>query len=233
MLNLSDSQLKKSRRDRLGCNPSSLRPINAGIASQPTALSFVLRTSTDPLIAPLPYSVSTAKSQRNLLPRIAMVLSLAALMLPQLQAIADDSHTLKGDAPTGSYIPRAVAKSSAFSLDKKYDELSEAEKKVVREMYENLPDTDEPPYPLNGLKPIVKQIRDLQQALLTTGWLSLDVMIDSTGAPQSVSVYKSPDKEMTQYVAVALMNAKYKPGKCSGVPCKMAYRFDFDFVVSR
>jgi hypothetical protein len=161
----------------------------------------------------------------------AGIIGATALALIQTPAFADDTYSLNGDARTGTLIPAKAVKNSPLPPDKTYDQLSDAEKNIVRSMYQNIPASDEPPFPLNGLKPIYMQIYAGQKAALVRGNLSLDVLIDSTGTPQSVSIYKSPDKDMATYVAIVLMHNKYKPGKCDGVPCKMAYRFDFNFSV--
>ena len=164
--------------------------------------------------------------------KINSLIGVIVFALLQTQAVAGDTYSLKGDAPLGSNVPRNIATGLRISPDKKYDELSDEEKKIVRSVYDSLPDTDEPPFPLNGLKSIYQQVHSLQQATLVSGVLSIDVMIASTGQPESVSIYKSPDKDMARYVAIALMNTKFKPGKCNGVPCKMAYRFDFNFITT-
>jgi hypothetical protein len=63
----------------------------------------------------------------------------------------------------------------------------------------------------------------------TLGQLSMLVDVDEAGVPASVSVLKSPDDRLTKYVAAVLMEEKFKPGICGGLPCKMPFPFRMNF----
>jgi hypothetical protein len=110
-----------------------------------------------------------------------------------------------------------------------YEQLSAEQKAIVRADYDNLPAGDEPPYPIGGQAAIRKQLSKAQDLMKSDGPVTLLVTVDSTGAPKSVAVYDSPDINATKVTTFAVMNAKYKPGKCGGVACRMDYRFDFCF----
>ena len=91
---------------------------------------------------------------------------------------------------------------------------------------------DEPPYPIDGLKPVFEARREVQRKLLAEGELSMFVEVDPKGQATAVSVIKSPDPKLTQVVASVLMLTKYKPAVCRGQPCQMAYPLRTTFTVS-
>jgi hypothetical protein len=110
-----------------------------------------------------------------------------------------------------------------------YEQLTAEQKAIVRADYENLPAGDEPPYPVGGLAGIRKELSKAQDKMKSDGPVTLLVTVDASGTPKSVAVYESPDINATKVTTFAVMNAKYKPGKCGGVACRMDYRFDFCF----
>ena len=122
-----------------------------------------------------------------------------------------------------------LAAQNQLPLGKNYEQLTPEQQAIVRADYDNLPAGDEPPYPIGGLAGIRKQLLKAQATMRADGPVTLLVTIDSTGTPKSVAVYASPDINATKVTSFAVMNAKYKPGKCGGQPCRMDYRFDFCF----
>ncbi len=163
----------------------------------------------------------------------AVVLLLLALQSNSLQA-ADDTrprYSLKQDQPDiGTNIKRDIVGGSVVPLDKGYAELSPEEQAYVKSQYEQMGPNDEPPFPINGLRPIYKMIAAGQQKLLVTGSMTLAVEVNSQGEAMSVSVLQSPDPEMARFAASVLMLQKYKPALCNGSPCKMQFPFRIAFA---
>jgi hypothetical protein len=114
-------------------------------------------------------------------------------------------------------------------LGQNYEQLSAEQQAIVRADYDNLPAADEPPYPIGGLAEIRKQLAKAQGKMRSDGPVTLLVTVDASGTARSVAVYESPDINATRVTTFAVMNAKYKPGKCGGMACRMDYRFDFCF----
>ena len=164
---------------------------------------------------------------------VAAAIALALSAQSNLLCAADEArprYSLKQDQPsTGTSIPREVLRGSVLPLDKGYREFSAAERSFVKSQYEAMEPNDEPPFPVNGLRPIYKLIATGQQKLLVTGRMVLVAEINEQGEATSVSAFQSPDPEMTKFVATVLMLQKYKPAVCNGSPCKMQFPFRMEF----
>lgn len=168
--------------------------------------------------------------------RLSAPLVLAAMMTwlcaPATSQESPSRYSIKEDAPQTGYLGRhEIVSGSALPFDKSYAELTADQQALLKSQYQGLGPTDEPPYPLHGLGPIFKAIAKGQTRLLVEGNLSLQVDIDSQGNPTSIRISKSPDSKMTQYVAAVLMEQKFKPALCGGVPCKMSFPFDMNFAL--
>ena len=135
-------------------------------------------------------------------------------------------------ATTGSIIRKNVVTSSKVPINRRYAELTLNEQEIVKSAYEAMRPLDEPPYPIDGLKPVFEALREVQRKLLAEGELSMFVEVDPKGQATAVSVMKSPDPKLTQVVASVLMLTKYKPAVCRGQPCQMAYPLRMTFTVS-
>jgi hypothetical protein len=139
-------------------------------------------------------------------------------------------YSLKEDNPaTGTHIRRELVTGVVIPMDKAYAALTLAQQALVKEQYEGMGAGDEPPFPADGLISIYKPLSKAQNSLGVVGPLSILVDIDSEGTPISVSVIRSPDKEMTLFVARLLMLTKFKPALCNGQPCRMQYPFRITF----
>ena len=163
---------------------------------------------------------------------MAGVLLLLALKSGPVHA-ADDArprYSLKQDQPDiGTNIKRDIVSGSVVSLDKGYAELSPEEQAYVKSQYEQMGPHDEPPFPVNGLRPIYKMIVAGQQKLRVGGSMTLAVDVNSQGEATSVSVLQSPDPEMVRFAASVLMLQRYKPALCNGNPCTMQFLFRITF----
>lgn len=130
-------------------------------------------------------------------------------------------------AETGTVIKRKGVKAS-IPLNYSYAQLSEEQKLAVREQYEGMPAADEPPYPLKGLAPFLRDVYAAQRILQVQGKLVLAVQVNSQGEGKEVAIFESPDDKMANFAAAAAIKQRYKPGVCGGVPCTM----DFVYTVA-
>jgi hypothetical protein len=158
----------------------------------------------------------------------------ASLLAIPLAAIAQSSpqFTLREDFSTGGTIPRTLVKTQVIPLNKRYDELSPEQRDGLLSQYEHMGPGDEPPFPEDGLGPVVKAITKVQSKLLVRGPLVLIVDVGADGQGTSVRALGSPSPEMTQQAARVLLLTRYKPARCSGQPCSQQYRFSLDFDVN-
>jgi hypothetical protein len=93
-------------------------------------------------------------------------------------------------------------------------------------MYEAIPEGDEPPFPLEGIKPIFNVVKKAQSKRAARGQLDLAVMVGADGMPTKVENYSSvSDQEMVNIAASVLMATKFKPAVCKGSPCVMPFPF--------
>jgi len=118
---------------------------------------------------------------------------------------------------------------SAAPFDGRYAELSPQQKAALADDYQNLPAGDEPPYPLYGLRHMIRPLVQYADVAGPVGPLVASVVVDSQGKPGAVTIYRSPDPEVARIVAAALSFEKFKPAVCHGQPCKMDYVLRLEF----
>ncbi len=161
--------------------------------------------------------------KKNLL---RLFLGSAALLLP-VMAAAQATYGLKETEPRVGTTIRAEVVRSTIPFDKKYDEMTAEQKDVFRSNYDKLSANDEPPFPLDGLAEIGREIVRLESSGQFRGPLIMTVHIDEKGEAQSTAVYKTPNDDFSKSVAIVAMKSRYKPAKCDGKPCAM----DFPLIV--
>lgn len=141
---------------------------------------------------------------------------------------------LKQEIPTiGSHIPRKVMTGSQVPINRRYAELTEQEREIVRSRYEAMMPLDEPPYPADGLMAIYRAVSEIQRKVLAQGELSMFADIDAQGHVTTISVMKSPDPTLTRALANVLMLTQFKPAVCRGQPCAMGFPLRVTFTVDR
>ena len=151
----------------------------------------------------------------------------ALTMALQHVACADEpvkQYGIKQTTPSvGTHLTKEIVKAGTIPLNKKYDELSDEQKQTIRDQYDHMPATDEPPFPAKGLYSFYKAVGSAHEALdlQYRGSLTVNVAVDSSGNPTKVDVMDSPSEEITRAAVFALMNQKYKPAVCGGQPCAM------------
>lgn len=144
---------------------------------------------------------------------------LAQVTIPLTQARAE----------TGSRIRRPLA-AITIAAGEPYDKLTAEQRAAFRALFKDLPADHDPPYPVDGLLPIVQSLAFvLADGKVGTGDLFLTVKVDEKGEPQSTTVYATPSERVSKEAAAALMKAKYRPGSCAGKPCTSEFPFTAKF----
>jgi len=156
-----------------------------------------------------------------------------ALMLTHVAIAADppqgENFKLMESAPaTGTNIKRQLV-SSYLPFNKRYADLTPEQKARLRAEYDKMPDTDEPPFPKDGLGSVYLKLSRAQERLQSEGALLMHVQIDAEGVAQSVSVIQTPDRDMAQVAAGVMILEKYKPAVCAGQPCAMSFPVRMEF----
>jgi len=135
-------------------------------------------------------------------------------------------NTNSATQETGTIIRKDIRWDSRIPLDKTYAELTPEQKAELHAMYENMADGDEPPFPENGIQPIVNAIRKAQRLRQARGELNMSVTVGPDGNATKVEdlggVY---DIQMTEIAQQVLLLTRYKPAICKGQPCTMQFRF--------
>lgn len=118
-------------------------------------------------------------------------------------------------------------KTNSFVLnvppEKNYADLSDHQKQKVKANFHPMAASDEPPYPVGGVGELYKVLSFVQHYWKARGDLEMVATVKPDGKVSLVSVYKTPDYRMTQYLAQILAVQKFKPALCDGVPCEMEY----------
>lgn len=134
---------------------------------------------------------------------------------------------------TGTMIERPVVIGGRVPIDKSYAELSPEQQHMVKADYASLGASDEPPYPLNGLKSISQRIAHADVSASVDGELVMQVDVNSSGDATSVTTVRSPNAHIANVAAAALQREKYKPAICRGQPCAMPFIFHVELSAPR
>ncbi|MFB9241502.1 hypothetical protein IV454_07105 [Massilia antarctica] len=140
---------------------------------------------------------------------------------------------LRADEPrTGSHILHRIVAGRGQPYGASWEQLSEEQRHAFRSRYALLDDNDEPPYPLGGIGGALRAIHHVTNAEgeAVPGLLSMIVMVDSEGNAQSARTVMTPTLELSRLVAEVAMKRKYKPARCSGKPCTMAFPYLMEFA---
>jgi hypothetical protein len=161
---------------------------------------------------------------------LALAGALAAGMPLAAQAAASGDATQYhiGDILVGSVLPQEIV-TGPVPFDSPYAALTSAQKAVLSNDYENLSAGDEPPFPLYGIRHMIKPLIPFAETWNSEGPLIASAEVDSWGNAVAVTVYRSPDPQVTRLVSGAMTFEKYKPASCSGRPCSMQYVLRLNF----
>jgi hypothetical protein len=127
---------------------------------------------------------------------------------------------------TGTIIKKEIRWESKIPLDKTYEQLTPEQKDELHKMYVSLAPGDEPPFPLDGIKPIFSAIKKAQRIRQARGELNMAVTVGPDGKATKVEDFGGVyDEQMTEIAQQVLLLTKYKPAVCKGTPCTMQFRF--------
>ena len=164
-----------------------------------------------------------------------MKLAVAALLILACgtSALAEDGATKPryslrtNDVYQGSSSTSPISRGSPYPLKKRYADFTPDEKAALRAMYEGMPESDEPPFPVAGMRYIVDDVATIAGKLDAKGFLSIHVSVDAKGNATGVKVMNTPSVEVAKAIAYVLVKAKYKPAICDGSPCESEFPFRF------
>jgi len=164
------------------------------------------------------------KITKPLLLSLALVCTAGSLAT----ASAAQKYTLKGAAPTGTFI-KTIDATSSIPFDKKYFELTQEQRTAFRARFDNIGLNQIPPFPVNGMKELYRPLIDANDTA-AKGTLSLSVVVDESGQVSDLKVLNAPNERVAQSSAAALRKAKFTPAYCEGAPCKMSFPVQIKFI---
>jgi len=141
-------------------------------------------------------------------------------------AVAADYVLRQAQPSTGSNVRKVLLRSS-IPFDKNWAQLSPAEQQVVRDNYEGLAADAEPPFPVDGFIPIIREMERTDK-YSDTGTLLIVIDVDATGEPTDGKTLATPDSAMASALLRAAMKMKFKPGKKDGQPVAMKFPLRFE-----
>lgn len=136
-----------------------------------------------------------------------------------------------GDYVDSNGIWRWVFRSNV-PMNLSYDEMTPAQRALVRAQYRGMPDNDEPPFPKDGMEILDRVVVKLEHAALAKGSVRLMADIGADGFAVSVRIIQTPNQDVARIAAEAILLTPFKPGKCSGRPCRMPFPFGFDLKLN-
>ncbi len=167
---------------------------------------------------------------------IANLLSTAALACigltvggAQAQSGASQFAIKEYQARAGTSILRDAVQSPRLPINKRFSELSADERAALLSYYGNFDVGNEPPFPIEGLKPAMELLVRMQNKLVDQGRLHILVRVDASGTASDAKVIDSPSPEMAKAAAGVMMFTKFKPALCAGVPCAMDFPLHVEF----
>jgi hypothetical protein len=165
---------------------------------------------------------------------IAAGAALAVGAFPVVAQLPPPETGIRADRPPpGSQIRRQAVTGSRIPINRKYHELTAEQKAIVHGWYESIAPGDEPPFPVDGMKPIHDAVRKAQARLLVTGNLFLVATVEPNGEVSAVKAIGSPSPEMTRVAGSVLLLTKFKPAVCGSVACAMDFPVSYSFRLER
>ncbi|MES2018204.1 MAG: energy transducer TonB [Pseudomonadota bacterium] len=140
-------------------------------------------------------------------------------------------YSLQSEGKWTTFFKSDFASSDDVPFDKSYAEMNAEQQNAVKRRYPMLFEGDQPPYPLLGTKRLFTWFRKVLSKVQSTGLLRMNVMVDSEGNAESVTVLASPHPDMSKLAAQIVMAEKYQPAVCAGKPCAMAVPYAINFSI--
>jgi len=161
---------------------------------------------------------------------LLLVAVLTACATGERVTVGPDGRSLRVDSDSlrARYGPVRVNFGSV-PFDKPYEQLTPAQQRTFKRLYERMSDADEPPFPLEGLGALYGPIAQVQLVAGVQGTVSLELVVDSTGTPQEVHIFRTPNARIGEAVGAIAMQVKFKPAVCDGRPCRMGFPVRVEF----
>ena len=122
------------------------------------------------------------------------------------------------------------SKVPAAAVNADWAGLSDAQRRVVRAAYPQLPATHEPPYPVKGLGNFWEDVRGIAVAAAFFGRLRLEVTVDAQGEATAVHLQEGLDPTLGQQVTAMARQLRFKPAACDGAACSMVFPMDMQIA---
>jgi len=130
---------------------------------------------------------------------------------------------------TGTILRREMLWTSSIPLNKTWEQFSPQEKEDLLSQYRVLGPGDEPPFPVDGMKPIFSALKKAQFILRAKGELDMVVWVDEEGhATKVADMGGVHDIQLTELMQQVLLLTRYKPAVCDGEPCRMLFPFKME-----
>ncbi len=152
-----------------------------------------------------------------------LIVSTLFLVQPALAGSGNNVLEVRSDTQrTGTFIRQSLL-GARVAADKDYADLSAADKAWVRADFAPMAESDEPPYPVGGVKALTAGIVQAQVKMRLQGHLRLVAKVEADGSVSRVDAIATPDEQMGKGVAAMVMLQKFKPALCKGQPCSMDF----------
>jgi hypothetical protein len=160
------------------------------------------------------------------------VTTLLRIVLYAMCAVAVSPTLASDDLPQYSLnATKSASASWVLPFDKKYNELSDDDRRRFKSLYEQMGEQDEPPFPVEGLSAIFKPLVKAQSKIQIEGDFFAEARINSSGEVTEVLVKRSPEAAVTNFIVGVIFLTKFKPAVCGGVPCAMGFPVRVGFKV--
>jgi hypothetical protein len=145
---------------------------------------------------------------------------------------AEEPFRIRGDFANGAVFRDIFRGFSSIPLDKKYGELSAEHRAILHNAYQGLGEHDEPPYPADGLQPIIKAMAQAQQKSGFEGSYYVLVDVSPDGSALEAQVFGTNDNAMATFAGSLFMLTKFKPALCNREPCRQKFAFSVRFTTN-
>jgi hypothetical protein len=167
--------------------------------------------------------------------RIRTGLAIAGLCFtcaaPALAAEGSATYDIKeATAATGTLLKRSVIQGDV-PFDKRYDQMTPEQRQRIKDRYEAMAPDDEPPFPADGLAPMMKSLLQAAGAFHVDGRLEIESTIGPDGSARDVTFIRAPQNaQFKGYMTTLLMSTRYKAAVCGGKACAMGFPLQVNIV---
>jgi hypothetical protein len=154
--------------------------------------------------------------------------------LPPRPPVSDVKYSLKADeTETGTNLKKTITVTS-FPLDLGWAKMSPQQRESIKSYYPALEEGDEPPYPEQGIKPVLMSMRETTRTYdLADSDITILVTVEPDGKASAASTMGDVNDKVRYFASVTAMAQRYKPAKCHGQPCRMVFGYRFKVLPSR